>query len=279
MQSVLMAAAQAVSLDTPYDSVFVPLVDDLVDALADDDPAAFLRAVEGRSRLLATERSLRMADVFVALQLGLGAFRGALSGVRPTRRWPCGGSRPSRARCCSAPGSASRRGSRRPSSHLSRTVTTLAPTDPADRAHQRRRARPPPRRRARALPPHRRWPGGVLVGRRGRRRGSQRRAPTTSRLSPLGRLLAAWLRRYDVLGRLGDARVPGRPARREPARRAGRRRAAAPGLAAECSSRQRSPSASWPRTSTWSTWTPTTCSPGSATAPAADRRRDGVVWL
>ena len=83
MQSELMAAAQAVTLDSPYDSVFGPLVDDLVDALSTDDPAVFLTAVEGRARLVATERSLRAADVFVALQLGLGAFRDSLAAVSP----------------------------------------------------------------------------------------------------------------------------------------------------------------------------------------------------
>ena len=83
MQSELMAAAQAVTLDSPYDSVFGPLVDDLVDALSADDPAVFLTAVEGRARLVAAERSLRAADVFVALQLGLGAFRDSLAAVSP----------------------------------------------------------------------------------------------------------------------------------------------------------------------------------------------------
>ena len=83
MQSKLMAAAQAVTLDSPYDSVFEPLVDDLVDALSADDPAVFLTAVEGRARLVAAERSLRAADVFVALQLGLGAFRDSLAAVSP----------------------------------------------------------------------------------------------------------------------------------------------------------------------------------------------------
>ena len=52
MQSVLMAAARAVALDPPYDSVFEPLIDDLVDALAGGDPAGLLTTVEGQARLL-----------------------------------------------------------------------------------------------------------------------------------------------------------------------------------------------------------------------------------
>ena len=83
MQTVLLAAAEAVALDPPYDAVFSPLVDDLVDALAGDDPAPFLTAVEGHARLLAHERSLRMTDVFSAIRLGFAGFRGAL-GDSPT---------------------------------------------------------------------------------------------------------------------------------------------------------------------------------------------------
>ncbi len=124
MQSTLMAAAQAVTLDSPYDSVFVPLVDDLVDALAGDDPAAFLTAVEGRARLLAAERSLRMADVFIGL-CSSGSVRSAarLSGslARRGARRPAAGA-PSRARPSCAPGVGFAEGLEEAVDHLSRAV-------------------------------------------------------------------------------------------------------------------------------------------------------------
>jgi GGDEF domain-containing protein len=205
MQSVLMAAAQAVSLDTPYDAVFVPLVDDLVDALAADEPATFLRAVEGRSRLLATERSVRMADVFVGLQLGLGAFRGALSGASPDEALAARRLAAIEGEVLLRAGVGFSEGLEATVDHLSRKVATLAPTDPDTGLSN---AAELSRRLAVEIERCRRTDvslGAVLVAIAA---DGDARRPAADDLVALvadsGRLLAAGLRRYDVAGRLGE---------------------------------------------------------------------------
>jgi len=204
MQSVLMAAAQAVALDTPYDSVFVPLVDDLVGALADDEPATFLRAVEGRSRLLAVERSVRMADVFVALQLGLGAFRGALSGESPDETLALRRLAAIESEVLLRAGVGFSEGLEAAVDQLSRDVATLAPTDPQTGLSN---AAELARRLAVEIERCRRTDvalGAVLVALSS---GDEARGPgddLVALVADSGRLLAAGLRRYDVAGRLGD---------------------------------------------------------------------------
>ncbi len=280
MQSVLMAAAQAVSLDTPYDSVFVPLVDDLVDALADDEPAAFLRAVEGRSRLLATERSVRMADVFVALQLGLGAFRGALSGDSPDETLAMRRLAAIESEVLLRAGVGFSEGLEATVDHLSRAVTTLAPTDPATGLSN---AAELARRLAVEIERCRRTDvglGAVLVAVAA---GAEARSPGADDLVALvadsGRLLAAGLRRYDVAGRLGDleflAVLPDVSRRGVQAVVERLRRE----LPRGCSSRQR---VAFRFVATHLDVVDVNADDllaQLATAPAADPGRDGVVWL
>ena len=205
MQSTVMAAAQAVTLDSPYDSVFVPLVDDLVDALVGDDPASFLTAVEGRARLLAAEHCLRMADVFIGLQLGLGAFRGALSEAAPDealvveRLGRLEGEALLRAGVGFAEGLEDTVG------QLSQTVAALAPTDPVTGLIN---AAEVGRRLAVELERCRRTEVGLgafaaaIVARGGARRGAPADFDDLLRCS--ARLIAADVRRYDTVGRLGD---------------------------------------------------------------------------
>jgi len=205
MQSVLMAAAQAVSLDTPYDSVFVPLVDDLVDALAADDPTGFLIAVEGRARLLAAERSVHMSDVFTGLQLGLGAFRGALAAgssdevVAGQRLGTLEGEALLRA------GVGFSEGLEEAVDQLGRTVAALAATDPGTGLINSAEVG---RRLAVELERCRRTEVGLgaflaaIVADDGGRRSVRAELDEFVRCS--ARLIAAGLRRYDVVGRLGD---------------------------------------------------------------------------
>jgi GGDEF domain-containing protein len=209
MQSVLMAAAQAVTLDSPYDSVFVPLLDDLVDALAGGDPAAYLTAVEGRARLLAAERSLRMADVFQGLQLGLDAFRRALGGARP-------GATPAEAlaaqRLARLEGDTFLRagvgfaeGLEEAVDHLSQTVNALAATDPATGLTN---AAEVGRRLAVELERCRRTEVGLgaclvaIVADTDEHRGT--RADVSDLVGSASRSLASGLRRYDVVGSLSE---------------------------------------------------------------------------
>ena len=205
MQSALMAAAQAVALDSPYDAVFVPLVDDLVDALAADDPTAFLTAVEGRARLLAAERSVRMADVFTGLQLGLGAFRGVLAAgsadeaLAGRRLGSLEGEALLRA------GVGFSEGLEEAVDHLNRTVAALAATDPATGLMNPAEVS---RRLAVELERCRRTEVGLgafvaaIVDDGGARRPARAELDEFVRCS--ARLIAAGLRRYDVVGRLGE---------------------------------------------------------------------------
>ena len=191
--------------DSPYDSVFVPLVDDLVDALVADDPAPFFTAVEGRARVLAAERSLRLADVFVGLQLGLGAFRGALVGE--SRDEALAAQRLARleGETLLRAGVGFSEGLEEAVDHLSRAVASLAPTDPATGLTNAAEVR---RRLAIELERCRRTEVGLgaclvaIVADGQSRRGT--RADVTDLVSSAARLLAAGLRRYDVVGRLGD---------------------------------------------------------------------------
>jgi GGDEF domain-containing protein len=205
MQSAVMAAAQAVTLDTPYDAVFAPLLDDLVDALAGADPAGFLSAVEGRARLLAAERSLRMADVFRALQLGLDAVRGALAGDSPDEALAAQTLERLEEAAILRAGVGFAEGLEQTVDQLRRTVAALAPTDPATGLMN---AAEVARRLAVELERCRRTEVGLgafladIVAGDGARRGSQ--ADVDELVGCSARLLAAGLRRYDVAGRLND---------------------------------------------------------------------------
>ena len=130
MQSVLMAAARAVALDPPYDSVFEPLVDDLVDALAGGGAAGFLTTVEGQARLLAAERTLRMADVFTAIQLGMRAFRGALGGASPDEALAAERVERLEGEALLRAGVGFAEGLEETVDHLSQAVAALSPNDP-----------------------------------------------------------------------------------------------------------------------------------------------------
>lgn len=203
MQSVLEAAAQAVTLDSPYDSVFQPLLDDLVEALSGDDATVFLTAVEGRARLVAAERVLRMADVFAALQLGLGAFRAELAVAAPhealvARRL---GAFESEALLRAGVGYAE--GLEQIVDRLDRTVAGLATTDTltgllsVDEIVRRLTVELERcRRTAVGL-------GAILVAVVAE--GAVRAADLNEFLRCSARTLAAGLRRYDVLGRAGEA--------------------------------------------------------------------------
>lgn len=209
MQSVLMAAAQAVALDSPYDSVFEPLVVDLVDALSADDPATFLTAVEGRARLLAAERSVRMADVFIALQLGLGAFRGALSGGSPNEALAVQRLEPLEDKAILRAGVGFSEGLEEALDHLTQTVAALAPIEPVSGLMN---AAEVSRRLAVELERCKRTEVGlgafltdIVTGdgvRRGAGRGAQ--ADLAKLVRGSARLIATGLRRYDVVGCLGD---------------------------------------------------------------------------
>ena len=203
MQSVLMAAAQAVTLDSPYDSVFQPLVDDLVEALSADDPAVFLTAVEGRARLVAAERALRVADVFTALQLGLGAFRDELAAVAPREALVAQrlGLLESEALLRAGVGFAE--GLEEVVERLDRAVAGLATTD---RLTGLLSTDEVVRRLAVELERCRRTAvglGAILVAVVAE--GAVRAADLNEFLRCSARTLAAGLRRYDVLGRAGDA--------------------------------------------------------------------------
>jgi GGDEF domain-containing protein len=203
MQSVLMAAAQAVTLDSPYDSVFQPLVDDLVEALSVDDPAVFLTAVEGRARLVAAERALLMADVFTALQLGLEAFRVELATVAPREALVAQrlGSLESEVLLRAGVGYAE--GLEEVVERLDRAVAGLATTD---RLTGLLSADEVVRRLAVELERCRRTAvslGAILVAVVAE--GAVRAADLNEFLRCSARTLAAGLRRYDVLGRAGDA--------------------------------------------------------------------------
>ena len=203
MRSVLVAAAQAVTLDSPYDSVFQPLVDDLVEALFADDPAVFLAAVEGRARLVGAERALRMADVFTALQLGLGAFHDELAAAAPrdallAKRL---GSLESEALLRAGVGYAE--GLEVVVDRLDRAVAGLATTDKLTGLLStdeivRRLAVELERCRRTAV-----GLGAILVAVVAE--GAVRAADLNEFLRCSARTLAAGLRRYDVLGRAGDA--------------------------------------------------------------------------
>jgi GGDEF domain-containing protein len=209
MQSVLMAAAQAVALDSPYDSVFVPLVDDLVDALAGDDPDTFFTAVEGRARLLAGERSLRMADVFLGLQLGLDAFRRALGGAQPgaTSAVALATQRLERLEGESLlrAGVGFAEGLEEAAEQLRRAVVALAATDPATGLTN---AAEVERRLTVELERCRRTEVGLgaclvaIVTDADEHRGSP--ADLSDLAGSAARSLSAGLRRYDVIGSLSD---------------------------------------------------------------------------
>jgi len=81
MGSALATAASAVSLEPPYDRVWKPIVDDLVDAVAGRDETTFLASVEAHSCTLARQRALAADDVLEALRRGFAALRAALADV------------------------------------------------------------------------------------------------------------------------------------------------------------------------------------------------------
>jgi len=205
MQAVLEAAAQAVALDTPYDAVFIPLVDDLIDALAADDPATFLTAVEGHARVLAAAREARLGDVFVGLQLGLDAFRRALSGDSADEALAVRRLGDLEGEALLRAGVGFSEGLEEAVDHLNRVVVELAPTDPETGVTTRGQFE---RRLAIELERCRRTEvglGALLVaveaGDESRRHGTDDLAGLAARA---GRLLAGGVRRYDVVGRLGD---------------------------------------------------------------------------
>jgi len=204
MQAVLESAAQAVALDTPYDAVFVPLVDDLIDALAADDPATFLTAVEGHARLLAAARELRLGDVFVGLQLGIEGFRRALSGGSPDEILAVRRLGDLEGEALLRAGVGFSEGLEEAVDHLNRVVVELAPTDPETGVTTRGQFE---RRLAIELERCRRTEvglGALLVAveaDESRRHGADDPAGLAARA---GRLLAGGVRRYDVVGRLGD---------------------------------------------------------------------------
>ncbi len=205
MQAVLEAAAQAVALDTPYDAVFVPLIDDLIDAIAGNDPATFLTAVEGRSRVLAAAREVRQGDVFVALRLGLAAFRAALSGGSPDETLASRRLNDLEGEALLRAAAGFSEGLEEAVDHLSRVVVELAPTDPETGVTTKSQFE---RRLAIELERCRRTEVGlgallvaVVAGDEAGRRAGDDLAGLAGRA---GRLLSAGVRRYDVVGRLGD---------------------------------------------------------------------------
>jgi GGDEF domain-containing protein len=205
MQSALKAAAQAVTLDSPYDSVFVPLVDDLVDSVAGDDPTSFLTAVEGRARLLAAERSLHLVDVFTALQLGLGAFRGALSEPAADAALAAQRLESLESQALLRAGIGFSEGLEEAVDRLGQTVAVLAPTDPAtglmNSAELGRRLALEVERCRRTEVGLGAFVTAIVMG-DGARRAARAELDEFVRCS--ARLIATGLRRYDVVGRLGD---------------------------------------------------------------------------
>ncbi len=86
MDPVLAEAARAVTLDEPYRTLWQPLFDPLMPAVEEHDPAGFLAAVEARSRLYGQAGGLDLREVFVGLQSGIEALRGAVLAQEPTAR-------------------------------------------------------------------------------------------------------------------------------------------------------------------------------------------------
>jgi diguanylate cyclase (GGDEF)-like protein len=206
MDSVLMAAAQAVALDSPYDSVFGPLVDDLVDALAGDDPAVFLTTVEGQARLLAAERTLRMADVFAAIQLGMRAFRGALAGASPEEALAAERVERLEGEALLRAGVGFAEGLEETVDHLSQAVVALSPNDPLTGLMK---AEAIERQLAVELERCRRMEMGVGTfllavdpGEGARRRAKDDIDEVVRRSA---RLVGGSLRRYDAVGRLAGS--------------------------------------------------------------------------
>ena len=206
MQAVLEAAAQAVALDTPYDAVFAPLVGDLIDALATDDPATFLTAVEGRARVLAAAREVRLGDVFAALQLGLGAFREALSGDSADEALAVQRLDGVEGVALLRAGVGYAEGLEDAVDHLNRVVAELAPTDPetglTTRSHFEGRLSVELERCRRTEVGLGALIVAVVGGDEARRRAAE---DLTALAARAGRLLAAGVRRYDVVGRLSES--------------------------------------------------------------------------
>jgi len=204
MQTVLLAAVRAVTLDAPYHDVFAPLVDDLVEALAGDDPAPFLTAVEGRARLLGAERSLHVADVLLAIRQGMQGVRGALV---TSPQGALGAQRAERleGEALLRAGMGFAEGLEQALAELDRTVATLSPIDELTGV-----AKPVEidRQLAVELERCRRMDmsvGAFVVGvDSGGRARSKARAEADELLRRTARLLRGSLRRYDALGRSGD---------------------------------------------------------------------------
>ncbi|HMK92183.1 MAG TPA: hypothetical protein VK576_04225, partial [Thermoleophilia bacterium] len=204
MQTVLLAAAQAVALDPPYDAVFSPLVDDLIDALAGDDPAPFLTAVEGHARLLAHERSLRMVDVFSAIRLGFAGFRGAL-GQAPDEALVAARAERLEGEALMRAGIGFAEGLEETLVELDRAVLALSPIDdltgvakPDEIARQFAVELERCRRMDLAL-------GGFVVGIDPPPRSTRSaRAEIDELLRRIAQLLRDSLRRYDAVGRCAD---------------------------------------------------------------------------
>jgi GGDEF domain-containing protein len=78
MDPVLADAARKVTLEEPYRTLWEPLFDPLLPAVEEHDPAGFLAAVEAQSRLYGQAGGLALRDVFVGLQNGIEALRGAV---------------------------------------------------------------------------------------------------------------------------------------------------------------------------------------------------------
>jgi len=206
MQTVLLAAARAVALDPPYDAVFAPLVDELVDTLARDDDAPFLVAVEGRARLLANERALRLADVLSALRLGLTVFRSAL-GDGPGEASVAARVERLEGEVMVRAGIGFAEGLEETIAELDRAVVALSTIDeltgvakPNEIARQFAVELDRCRRMDLAL-------GAFVVGLDPPAASRAERAQADELLRRLARLLRDGLRQYDAVGRCGDAEL------------------------------------------------------------------------
>jgi diguanylate cyclase (GGDEF)-like protein len=78
MDPVLAEAARVVTLDEPYRTLWQPLLDPLLPAVEEHDPDGFLAAVEAQSRLYGQAGGLDLREVYVGLQSGIEALRGAV---------------------------------------------------------------------------------------------------------------------------------------------------------------------------------------------------------
>ena len=207
MKTTLAAAIEAVTLESPADQVWGPLVTDLGDVVAGADSAPFLAALEAQAHLLAHRRILGMGAVFEGLRVGFASFVGALETASPGEAAEAASrltGLESEALMCAGIGYA--RGLEEAVEQLSGQVDYLSPEDPLTGVMKESEI---VRRLGLELDRCRRMEislGLTLVGvdclSAVRRQGGP--GESDEFLRRVARLLGDSLRQYDAIGRRGD---------------------------------------------------------------------------